>query len=543
MDGLSRTYAGLLTGNYDCVDRIVLNGYFSMAHDPGGFRIWWRQLTGSEDTLDNAHLMRMAGRFSRRLRAWAIANGIPIRDCSAGEHKHEIGEDYLARTTVKQGLFLVLVGRAQAPVWDVGGARHIRRKKPNPFVNHYSFHILDADWGHITIRMSGHPPFPVQIILNGHEYMERQARKAGILLHKEDNCFTAISDVAAFTQIADTLTDASVTGRLSELCDRWIYTTCLCFALDSEEQNRSGFRYHYSTYQFEYSRNLIFASGHQMSQVMETLVDRNRVRMDMKMLKTILGRKERPHRRKGRKLADWHVTVERPSYDLTIFKLHCGKLALKIYTKGERVLRTEAMALNVEALKCGRLIERFALSVQRLKTILERFLEALSCLDRCFISDGALDQLPTPSLVGRTRVGGIDINRPRMQRVICGLLALSASPGGFTASQLAEHVVEQTALTEYRYSPRQASYDLKKLRGKEMVVRIGKTRRYEASPEALRALSAVALLQNKVIRPVLASVTGGVTTSELDTSTVLDDRYHTLRKEMLATLQELGFAA
>ena len=164
----------------------------------------------------------------------------------------------------------------------------------------------------------------------------------------------------AFTQIADTLAEESVTGRLSELCDRWIYTTCLCFALDLEEQDRSGFRYHYSTYQFEYSRNLIFASGHQMSQVMEGLVDRNRVRMDMKMLKTILGRKERPHRRKGRKLADWHVTVERPSYDLTIFKLHCGKLALKIYTKGERVLRTEAMALNVEALKCGRLVEKFA---------------------------------------------------------------------------------------------------------------------------------------------------------------------------------------
>ena len=167
------------------------------------------------------------------------------------------------------------------------------------------------------------------------------------------------------------------------------------------------------------------------------------------------------------------------------------------------------------------------------ETILERFLEALSCLDRCFISDGTLDQLPTPSVVGRTRVGGIDINRPRMQRVIRGLLALSASPGGFTASQLAKHVAGQTALAEYRYGPRQASYDLKKLRGKEMVVRIGKTRRYEASPEALRALSAVALLQNKVIRPVLASVTGGVTTNELDTSTVLEDRYQTLRKEMV----------
>ena len=49
---------------YDCVDRIVLNAYFRMGHSPGGFRVWWQALTGSEQTLDNTHLMRMAGRFS-----------------------------------------------------------------------------------------------------------------------------------------------------------------------------------------------------------------------------------------------------------------------------------------------------------------------------------------------------------------------------------------------------------------------------------------------------------------------------------------------
>lgn len=49
-DSLSDRYAELLTGSYDCVDRIVLNGYFRMAHSGGGFRWWWRALTGSEDT-------------------------------------------------------------------------------------------------------------------------------------------------------------------------------------------------------------------------------------------------------------------------------------------------------------------------------------------------------------------------------------------------------------------------------------------------------------------------------------------------------------
>ena len=115
--------------------------------------------------------MRMAGRFSRRIRGYAKANNIPVVDCPVGERKHDLAEEYRAKTKDTQGLFLILVGRAQAPVWDVSVNHHIERKKPMPYVNHYSFHILDSEWGHITIKISGHPPFPAQVILNGHEYM------------------------------------------------------------------------------------------------------------------------------------------------------------------------------------------------------------------------------------------------------------------------------------------------------------------------------------------------------------------------------------
>jgi hypothetical protein len=84
-DGLSTLYRDLLGGSYDCVDRIVLNAYFRMGHDPGGFRVWWRALTGSDETLENAYLMRLAGRFSRRVRGYAKAHGIPVIDCPVGQ--------------------------------------------------------------------------------------------------------------------------------------------------------------------------------------------------------------------------------------------------------------------------------------------------------------------------------------------------------------------------------------------------------------------------------------------------------------------------
>ena len=72
-------YGDLLTGSYDCVDRIVLNAYYPMGHGPGGFRVWWRKLhNGREDQLDDNHLMRMAGRFARRVRAWGAANEVPV---------------------------------------------------------------------------------------------------------------------------------------------------------------------------------------------------------------------------------------------------------------------------------------------------------------------------------------------------------------------------------------------------------------------------------------------------------------------------------
>jgi len=44
-------------------------------------------------------------------------------------------------------------------------------------VNHYSFHILDPDWGHVTIKMSGHPPFGAQVMLNGQEYVAAQRKE------------------------------------------------------------------------------------------------------------------------------------------------------------------------------------------------------------------------------------------------------------------------------------------------------------------------------------------------------------------------------
>ena len=543
---LSTYYADLLDGSYACVDRIVLNAYNPLLHTPGGFRTWWRRLwSGSDAELDDAHLMCMAGRFSRRLYAFAKARGIPVIDCEHGERKHEIAEEYLATHPAVQGLFLILVSRAVAPVWKVRRAKkgHIRELvQQKPYVKHYSFHILDREWGHVTIKISGHPPFGAQIILNGHEYVACQAQKSGIRFTKDGNCFTDISDAADLARVADTLSAEPAIGRLKQVCERWIYT-CLSLALDSEEQAASDFRYQYSIYQGEYSHNLLFRVGGQMEQIFQGLIDRTRARLNVKHLKTIFGMKARAHRDRKGKTPPLGVALETPTYDLTIFKLHFGQLTLKGYTKGERVLRFEAVVHNTRALSCGRLLGKFTQIVARLKTMLETFLNHLHCVDISFIATETLEKLPTPTYVGKTRVGGIDPNKPRMHAALQALLALAPSPHGFTMSEFVSQVRAITGQKEQQYGARRAAYDFKKLRGKDLAAKIGSSRHYQPLSPGLKTVAALSVLREKVIQPLLA----GIATPRLGRKpknwSSIDQHYEALRLNMRNLFQELGVAA
>jgi hypothetical protein len=544
-DGFSQAYAEYLEGTYDSPDRIVLNAYFRQGHIPGGFRNWWRQMYGNDDDLDDAHLIRLAGRFSRRLRAYGQKEGIPVIDCPSGERKGELAQKYLPQDPSFVGLFLVLVGRASAPAWHVqrGQAGHIQtivRKYPS--VSHYYFHIIDPDWGHVTIRMSGHPPFPAQVILNGHEYLARRASQAGLSLQKEGNCFISLGSGTDLAQLAETLCSLDTVGPLRQVCERWLYSTCLCFALSLADQERTGFRYDYSIFQVEYSRNLLFQRGVQMEQLVEALIERTRTRLDVKRLKTILGTKRRPFRQQGHPQPRLEIVTERPRYNLTVFKIHFGLLTLKLYTKGANVLRVEVIVHNTKALALSRTLTNFPAIVARLKAILYRFLDHLQSIDACFIADETLDTLAEPSYLGQTRTAGIDLNKPRIRAVLEALVSLALSPTGFTASDLATKVRDILNLSSEAYQPRHAAYDLKKFRAKLWLRKIDQSRRYEATPIGLQIMSALLILREKVIKPVLAGAAKPKPGPMPQHPTVLDTLYRAIQVAMHNLFQALGLA-
>jgi hypothetical protein len=80
-------------------------------------------------------------------------------------------------------------------------AELVNLAKKDSFVEHCSSHVMGPEWGHLVIKMSGHPPFSAQVTLNGHNYLERRARRAGTGSQKEGNCFTRLDHPARLAAV------------------------------------------------------------------------------------------------------------------------------------------------------------------------------------------------------------------------------------------------------------------------------------------------------------------------------------------------------
>src|SRR6266487_6675328 len=113
-------------------------------------------------------------------------------------------------------------------------------------------------------------------------------------------------------------------------------------------------------------------------------------------------------------------------------------------------------------------------------------------------------------------------------------MALATAPNGFTVADFAARVRTVTGQAPETYGVRQASYDLKKLRGKQLVLRATPARRYAATPEGVRIMTALLVLRDRVIRPLLAGLRTRRVGRKPATWTPVDRHYETLRLNMRA---------
>jgi len=173
--------------------------------------------------------------------------------------------------------------------------------------------------------------------------------------------------------------------------------------------------------------------------------------------------------------------------------------------------------------------------------MIERFTTTLDCVDTTFIADGLLDRLPAPAQLGATRVGGVDLNKPRIRAALAAVLALSTTSDGFTVAAFTAKVHTMTGDTGYTI--RQAAYDLRKLRGKQLVDKPGRSRRYQLDPRTAGTIAALLTLREHVIAPILAGIRSPRMGRKPITWTSVDRDYEKIRIDMQALFQHLGIQA
>jgi DNA-binding transcriptional ArsR family regulator len=118
------------------------------------------------------------------------------------------------------------------------------------------------------------------------------------------------------------------------------------------------------------------------------------------------------------------------------------------------------------------------------------------------------------------------------------VLALTTAPGGFTVADLATRVHTITGNTDY--TARHATYDLRKLRGKELITKPSRSHRYQIPAPAARTITALLALRDHVIAPLLAGIRNPRIGHKPIHWTHIDHHYETLRINMQTPFHHPG---
>jgi len=497
MNQFVETYQNLLDGVYLSFDRIVINGYFRLLNSPGGMVTWFRRLE-PDKPLNKNQLMRFAYRASRRLYAFADANHIKVLDNVEDERKHELAQAYLKNFEKEEGIFLILKVREMTTVYDSQTPKtkpdtttpHLEKKLH--YVNYYYFHIKDKKWGHVTIGISPHPPFAARIILNAHDWLAKRADQRGLHYEKLENCLVDFTDEQAIQKLADTLNE----GHFLDVCQRW--TPRVMMSLTTEEIRQSGLERQFFFCQTECCFNMLFRQPRHLNWVYQNVIDNTRQRLRPGTINTIFGKD-----RRGVKFKSMSVRIENPEYDLTVVNVWLGKNLVKIYDKGERVLRVEVTINRPRELGLPKSFSAFPQYRRRMEDMIKNFMNVWQAADQCRLPSERLEELQAPVIKDNTRLPGISLTNRRLMTVLGVTIEMAKQPNGFASAELYAQVVDR--LQNQAYTKSQLSYDLRKLKAKEIIEKVPASHRYKFSKNGIQKAVGLLVFRNEIIQPVLAA--------------------------------------
>jgi hypothetical protein len=348
MERFLERHQGRILGVLSGFDRMLFRGTLrSICHLTGMDMFLSSQRVLYKDF--GAYVNKLSEQLKAHAEALARSAGRPLRYvASAEESKEEIARKILDENPIREGLVCVLTCVEPCQTFS------IRKDRDNKLLRlvaqprkclHIYFYYLDRDFGLMHIRLQSWLPFPIQVCLNGREYLARQLSKTGIGYEQRDNCFVRIDDLRRAQALLDRLVKRKWPHWLRVLGRRHNPLVNAATGLRLHD-------YYWTLRQGEWASDIMFKDAAALAEIYPTLVRHAILQFGSQQVLRFLGRRtnarfngevrsELKHRPEGICVKHW---VEENS--------------IKMYDKHGSILRIETTINNPRRFQVRRGVTR-----------------------------------------------------------------------------------------------------------------------------------------------------------------------------------------
>jgi len=498
----AKLFSSLLVLVYHCFDRIVINGYLTGLSRPEHVVFFFREVLGIPIVTKDV-LSQRTDDYQAWVEAYARNHKIPFQWAEKGLRKEDVTLPALRRMEKHDafGVYFIFKSMELGRTFRITAPK-LPTQDPNfRFVTHqrsrfthYYFYVRDQVLGPIVIRVASFFPFHATYWLNGHSFIERELRRAGVAFLKNDNAFLAVDDLAALQAAADRLSPNLIRKQL----DYWTFILGPKFS--QKERRLLNLSRLYSIVQIEYCRNFIFKRHFPIHQIFERSCEIGLWRLTANRISEIFG--VRLHKRLRGKLA---TVIDQIEHGHHVFRAYWKNAFLKQYEKFSRFLRNELCSNNLRDFGLKKGLDHLEAVRKRFQTITDRFAAFQAQCLNVHADFPLLQRLALPVSIGAVHYPGIKIHDTRIIRLLEILLHGGNTVGGWTARQIHQAALTTFQLSATAYGFNQLRYDLRKLKGHGLLQRDGSRYAYQLTAKGVQVALLFLFFHKRLCGPLANS--------------------------------------
>ena len=493
----------------ECHDRLYLNLFVQMLSSLGGIVTIIRYMLDYDVPFTHA-FKEVRDLFVDAVIQFAEQEGLEIHKFSKKEQncKEAIIKQHLEDYPWKEGVFFI--GKAQEKVKVPQGSWVPRKNDPDRkwyklrwgyvLANQYYFYFRDKDWGMGFIKFSSYAPFCGRFYINGHEYVKCQLEERDIQFEVLDNGIGKCENPKVAQRIANGIT----AKKLAKLIRKWIRIVPNPLDFMPKRRGNISLKYDISMLQTEIACTQLWKRAADGLQFFEQVIKENIDLGRPEKVGVIFRKQIRKATRKNNRFMSRVFTYGA----IPVFHVYYKSNKLKQYYKEAKALRNEMTINNPRDFGVGKMLTQE--NFQGIKEVgldtIKRLLRIETLAHDPSVSLEKLDSIEEAAEVAGRRVSPLPRSKKRTRALLNALIACHLITGGFRNRDLKSRVAHLLGKTPDEITTNQMTYDLRRLRGHDIIEKVEGTHRYELTEEGLHLALFISRVERRVYREGMAEI-------------------------------------